>query len=224
MYFRKKLITILKLISALIIVFLIVFKLNLMRVESKIISHFSTPKIPLNDTTIVHFIHGSIAQEGCIYPRKRLGGLLGGHVEIELDGQVYGFRLNQLPVHIFVNNNDFNSKYEVNTKEKWLKRTEYEKITAIYLPINAAQKDKLSSLLKAYLIQSPYDYAFFGKRCASSTADILSQSDIICPLSNTDILTAFLSPRPLRNTLLNLAENKHLLVKKKQGVDCRIWE
>jgi hypothetical protein len=28
----------------------------------------------------------------------------------------------------------------------------------------------------------------------------------------------------LRNILLNLAENKDLLVKNKAGVDCRIWE
>jgi hypothetical protein len=224
MNFKKKLMTILKVISALIIAFLIVFKGVLMNVENKIIDNYSTQKNALNDTAIIHFIHGSIAKEGCIYPRKRLGGLLGGHVEIELNGQVYGFRLNKLPVHIFVDNAEFNSKYEVNTTEKWLKRTEYEKITSVYLPINEEQNRKLNAILNAYLLKSPYDYAFFGKRCASSTAEILSQSGIFQPLSNTEIMVAFLSPRPLRHTLLNLAENKHLLVKNKAGVDCRIWE
>jgi hypothetical protein len=202
MNFKKKLITFLKVIGALIIAFLIVFKCLLMRIENKIINNYSKAINVQKDTAIIHFIHGSIAREGCIYPRKRLGGLLGGHVEIELNGQVYGFRLKTLPVHIFVNNDDFNSKFEVNTTEAWLKRTEYEKITSIYFPINEAQKSKLNTIMSTYLIKSPYDYAFFGKRCASSTAEILSQSGIISPLSNIEIMTAFISPRPLRNTLL----------------------
>jgi hypothetical protein len=127
-------------------------------------------------------------------------------------------------VHIFIDNADFNSKYEVNSKEAWLKRTEYEKITSIYLPINSAQKDKLQAILDAYLLKVPYDYAFFGKRCAASTAEVLAQAGIFCPLSDFENAVAFLSPRPLRHTLLNLAENKGFQVVNKKGVDCRYWE
>jgi hypothetical protein len=222
--FKRIFIKIIKVFFTILTAILIVFKCHLMHVENKIISHYSTEINAIKDTVIIHFIHGSVAKEGCIYPRKRLGGLLGGHVEIELNQQVYGFRLAKLPVHIFVDNTDFNSKYEVNTKENWLKRTEYEKVTSIYLPITAEQKNKLNAILNAYLMQTPYDYAFFGKRCATSTAEILAQSGIICPLSNAEIMAAFISPKPLRNTLINLAENKHFLIKKKAGVDCRIWE
>jgi hypothetical protein len=224
MPFKKYLFLFLKSILIILIAFLIVFKSVSIYVDNKIIKHYSTNSTSLKDTAIIHFIHGSIPMKDCIYSRKRLGGLLGGHVEIEVNGRVFGFRLRQLPVHIFVDNGDFNSKYEVNSKEVWLKRTEYEKITSIYLPINAAQKDKLQGILDAYLFKSPYDYAFFGKRCAASTAEILSQADIICPLSDFENMVAFLSPRPLRNTLLNLGENKGFLIVKKRGVDCRIWE
>lgn len=178
----------------------------------------------LKDTAVIHFIHGSIPMENCIYPRKRLGGLLGGHVEIELEGRVYGFRLDKLPVHIFVDKGHFNSKYEVNTKAAWLKRTEYEKMTSVCLPISKAQKDTLQTLLTAYLAKSPYDYAFFGTRCATSTAEILSKSGIIYPLSNVENYIAFLSPYPLRQTFLQLAQEKHFLVVHKKGVDCRYWE
>jgi hypothetical protein len=224
MTLKKILFRFLKSISILFIALFIVFKCISIHVENKIIDNYTTPLNTLNDTAIIHFIHGSIPMKDCIYSRKRMGGLLGGHVEIELDGHVYGFRLSKLPVHIFVQNDNFNSKFERFTKEVWLKRTEYEKITSINLPINKGQKTHLQGILNAYLLKSPYDYAFFGKRCASSTAEILSRSDIIIPLSDTENSIAFLSPRPLRTTLLALAEKKKLLVVEKKGVDCRYWE
>ena len=140
--FKRRLITFFKVLGILIFIFYAVFKSTLLYVEHKIIRDYSTDLAALKDTAIIHFIHGSIPMENCIYPRKRLGGLLGGHVEIEVEGRVYGFRLEKLPVHIFVDNSDFNSKYDVNTKEGWLKRTEYEKVTSVYLPISQKQKDK----------------------------------------------------------------------------------
>ncbi len=224
MKFKKYFFNFFKVFSLIIFIFYCLFKAVLLSVENKINEHFSTENNVKNETAIIHFIHGSIPLENCIYPRKRLGGLLGGHVEVELDGQIYGFRLSKLPVHIFPNNADFNAKYEVNTKEAWLKRTEYEKITSIHLPITHVQKNKLEQILKIHLIHVPYDYAFFGKRCASSTAEILSNSDIFSPLSNAEIMIAFLAPNPLRNTLINVANKQHFLINKKQGVDCRIWE
>jgi hypothetical protein len=176
------------------------------------------------DTTVIHFIHGSIAQDDCIYPRPRLGGLLGGHVEIELDGKVYGFRHYKRPVHIFPQDNNRNSTYDIYTKQAWVKRTEYEKMTAVCLPISVEQKRHLQAILDSYLAKTPYDYAFFGKRCASSTSDLLVQSGIICPLSNVEIMVAFLSPHPLRYTLLRLAEEKNYGIERQKGVDCRFWE
>ena len=222
--FKRRLITFFKVLGILILIFYAVFKSTLLYVEHKIIRHYSTDSKALKDTAIIHFIHGSIPMENCIYPRKRLGGLLGGHVEIEVEGRVYGFRLEKLPVHIFVDNSDFNSKYDVNTKEGWLKRTEYEKVTSVYLPISQKQKDKLQAILTAYLAKSPYDYAFFGTRCATATAEVLSKSGIIYRLSNVENSIAFLSPRPLRQTFLQLAREKHFLVIHKKGVDCRYWE
>lgn len=221
---KQVLIRFVKVFGVSVLVFYVVFKSTLLYVEHKIIRHYSTDSKALKDTVIIHFIHGSIPMKNCIYPRKRLGGLLGGHVEIQVEGRIYGFRLAKLPVHIFVDNNNFNSKYEVNTKEAWLKRTVYEKITSVYLPISEGQKDKLQAILTAYLANSPYDYAFFGTRCATSTAEILSKSGIIYPLSNIENSIAFLSPHPLRQTLLQLAKEKHFLVIYKKGVDCRYWE
>jgi hypothetical protein len=63
-----------------------------------------------------------------------------------------------------------------------------------------------------------------GTRCATSTAEVLSKSGILYPLSNIENYIAFLSPHPLRQTLLQLAKGKHFLVVRKKGVDCRYWE
>jgi hypothetical protein len=211
-----------RIIASSILVFLLIFSVIFKNVQSKMSA--AAPVKNATDTAIIHFIHGSIAQENCIYPRPRLGGLLGGHVEIELDGKVYGFRHSKRPVHIFPQDNNRNSTYDIYTKQAWLKRTEYEKMTAIKLPISVEQKRHLQAILTDYLAKTPYDYAFFGKRCASSTADLLVQSGIICPLSTIEIMVAFLSPHPLRYAFLRLAEEKKYGIERQKGVDCRFWE
>jgi hypothetical protein len=191
-------------------------------VQRKIIAH--EPDSVATDSAVIHFIHGSIVQSDCIYARPRLGGLLGGHVEIELSGNVYGFRQKTFPIHIFSKENTPNSIFEIWTKNAWNKRTQYEKMTAVVLPINPEQKRVLQIILDNYLQKTPYDYAFFGKRCTSSTAEILTQAGILPPLSNFDIMTAYLSPHPLRYTLVRLAEAKNYRILFQKGVDCRFWE
>jgi hypothetical protein len=47
------------------------------------------------------------------------------------------------------------------------------------IPITAAQHKSLDSLANLYTIQTPYDYAFLGMRCASSSYDILQTVGIL---------------------------------------------
>jgi hypothetical protein len=47
------------------------------------------------------------------------------------------------------------------------------------IPITAAQKHILDSLATAYTRSTPYDYAFLGMRCASSTYDVLRIAGIV---------------------------------------------
>ncbi|HET6253356.1 MAG TPA: hypothetical protein VFE32_04755 [Puia sp.] len=47
------------------------------------------------------------------------------------------------------------------------------------IPITAAQRHTLDSLVKSYTTQTPYDYAFFGMRCASSSYDVLQTAGIL---------------------------------------------
>jgi hypothetical protein len=47
------------------------------------------------------------------------------------------------------------------------------------IPVTAAQRQILDSLVKKYTTQTPYDYAFFGMRCASSSYDVLQTAGIL---------------------------------------------
>jgi len=47
------------------------------------------------------------------------------------------------------------------------------------IPITAAQRRALDSLVNRYCSQTPYDYAFFGMRCASSSYDVLQSAGIL---------------------------------------------
>ncbi len=47
------------------------------------------------------------------------------------------------------------------------------------IPITPAQRLLLDSLVDRYTDQTPYDYAFFGMRCASSTYDVLQTAGIL---------------------------------------------
>jgi hypothetical protein len=47
------------------------------------------------------------------------------------------------------------------------------------IPITAAQKILLDSLVHRYTDQTPYDYAFLGMRCASSSYDVLQTAGIL---------------------------------------------
>jgi hypothetical protein len=47
------------------------------------------------------------------------------------------------------------------------------------IPITASQRRLLDSLVNRYTDETPYDYAFFGMRCASSTYDVLQTAGIL---------------------------------------------
>jgi len=176
-----------------------------------------------SDSIIIHFIHGSIPYRNCSYTKKRLGGYLGGHIEIEVNNKVYGFLYNSIPIS-YVPNTTFNSKFESRSKDKWKIITKDDKVTSVFIPVTKFKKNKLEDLLHTYLTSEPYDYAFFGQRCASSTAEILSDCGIINKFSNIESIIAFFYPRDLRFTMLQFANKNELRVTYKKGIICHKWE
>jgi hypothetical protein len=176
-----------------------------------------------NNIIVVHFIHGSIPKEDCSYQKKRLGGYLGGHIEIEVNNFVYGFLYDTLPMN-YIPKSTFNSKFEKRGFEVWNELIANDKITSIEIPTDKKQTKELEILLNKYWNKAPYDYSFLGQRCASSTAKILSDIGIINKFSNQESIIAFYYPKLLRRTMIKYAEKNNYKIKNKSGIDCHNWE
>jgi hypothetical protein len=119
----------------------------------------------------IHFLHGSKPKkEFKNTEHKVFGGIHGGHVTIELDNEEYGFNPTKKPVHIFSNKMIQSSyvKTPVRNREEGI-----EKTTSFVILISLNQYFLLRECLENYLDNAPYDYAFFGMRCAASTREIL---------------------------------------------------
>lgn len=192
-------------------------------VKADLINHSIPPKGETIDSIVVHFIHGSIPEVGCEYDKKRLGGYLGGHIEIEVNKKVFGFLYDSIPIN-YISQNDYNSNFEVREKDDWVSFTKHDKITSIFLPVTIEQRKQLFTLLNQYLKKEPYDYAFLGQRCTSSTAEILSDTGIINKFSNLESIISFFYPRTLRFTMIQFAEKNKLTINFKEGIECHKWE
>lgn len=192
-------------------------------VKGDLINYSLPQKNEIVDSAIVHFIHGSIPEKGCRYNKKRLGGYLGGHIEVEIKNKVFGFIYDSIPINQ-ISKDSFNSKFEVREKKEWELFTKNDKITSIYIPVSKQQKEKLYGLLEQYVKIEPYDYAFLGQRCTSSTAEILSDVGVLNKFSNLESIIAFFYPRTFRYTLLQFAKKNDLKVEISKGIDCHKWE
>jgi len=176
------------------------------------------------DSLKIHFIHGSTPMKNCKdYPEARLGRKLGGHVEIQVEKDVFGFNYSDKKIHYF-NSNNFNSTYESRIEKDWKIDRKHDKITTIPFPITKDQKKLLLEKMNNYHCQPPYDYAFFGQRCTSSAAEILSDCKIFGKYSNFESVCAFFYPRELRFLMLKLAKKNNIEPVLKGGISCHKWE
>lgn len=192
-------------------------------IKSKILKSEISKKEYIVDTLRIHFVHGSIKNDDCIYKKERLGGYLGGHVEIEIDDCVYGFINDSLPIN-FVPKKNYNSKFEKRTIDNWLEFTKYDKKSTFLIPIDRNQKISLRKILNNYEVACPKDYAFFGHRCTSLTAIILSNSNVFTKFSDFESIVTFFYPRNLRFLLKQYAEINNLEVIENEGISCQNWE
>ncbi len=175
----------------------------------------------------IHFIHGSYPKKNCFDQRKTVGGLLGGHIEIEIDGLVYGFEFgDRQNIHIFPRNapNSFNGRFTLKKKADWILETKYDKITTIRVPIDALKKTQLIEKLQSYKTSPPYDYAFFGMRCASSTYEDIATAGVLPKKARFQYVVNAFYPRQLRKKMVRWARTNMIMVEFKKGVDCRVWE
>ena len=172
----------------------------------------------------VHFLYGS-------KPKKEFkeiesnwfGGIHGGHVEIEINDSVIGF-VPQGSFHVFGNKTIHHSGFYKFSVKDWMRDKKKKKLTSIIIPVTHEQYQKILATHEKYRNETPYDYAFFGYRCAAATYDILSQAGLSKSLNRDKNVTKFFYPKLLRTHLAKIAKEKNYVIVAKDGRKTRKWE
>lgn len=181
------------------------------------------------DFIYVHFLYGSKPAKGYKdVERKWFGGVLGGHVGIEIDdNRILNF-MKSGKIHWISNNKNKRSRYTVHETEAFWGIFRYPtsqvKRTTIAIPITIDQKMQLDSIAENYLKQTPYDYAFFGMRCGAATYEILGKLGILPAYSIRKTCLKIFYPKKLRMRLLRKAADNQWSVTTRQGSSTRKWE
>jgi hypothetical protein len=177
----------------------------------------------------VHFLYGSKPKrEFRDSERKWFGGILGGHVGLESDGDRIVNFLKRGKVHWFASRKNKSSRFATHSMHSFYSMFRYPadsvKKAIVCIPVSLRQKQKLDSLMSAYIANTPYDYAFFGMRCGAATYDLLAQIGVLKPYGYRRTYMKIFYPRKLRKRLLRKAEEYRWQIIRSEGSMTRKWE
>lgn len=172
----------------------------------------------------VHFLYGSKPKKQFSNIEKKwFGGLHGGHVSIETGNEIIGFEPKG-KLHIFSSRRNKHSFFRREDLRAWAGDTATKKYVSIKIPITASQYQSIRQAHTEYLYSSPYDYAFFGMRCAAATYEILSKAGVVKGRSNFRNVITHFYPKLLRKKMLKLATKRGYLITSQPGRETRKWE
>jgi hypothetical protein len=186
-------------------------------------SFLFTTYINAQQTIAVHFLYGSKPAKGYKEEKKWFGGIKGGHVTIEADDSIIGFQPKG-NCHVFGKKENANGYFNAKQKTNWVKDTVSLKYATILIPLDEVRYAKLKTTLENYLQKSPYDYAFFGMRCAAATYDVLEDAGIVKKRSRMGKWVSCFYPQLLRRRMLKIADENNYAVVKTGGRKSRVWE
>jgi hypothetical protein len=180
------------------------------------------------ETTAIHFLHGSIPKKAYKdnEPTMR-GGLLGGHIYIQIKNKVYGFEpVHDKNFHIFPRSNPYkyNSMLKKEEHEKWMQFAKDQQFTSIEIKVSEPRYRYLKNIIKKYKNLPPFDYALLGMRCASFTHYLLTKAQVCHSAGVIDSIIRYPYPRKLRKNLTKKALKKGWNIIKTKGSERRIWE
>ncbi len=176
-----------------------------------------------NDTIKVFFLYGSKPAPGSRYAEAHVfGGIHGGHVSIEIDSVIIGF--NHVGIHLIPHKKHLKGTYKCEKLKDFVKDTIGCKYTTFDIPLKKEQYDKLNLILHHYISQTPYDYAFFGMRCAAATYDVLSQIGLFQVKSRSGNVLSNFYPKLLRKKMFILARENQFKIISQPGRKTRKWE
>lgn len=196
----------------------------LLTLKCLLISVLASAQMDMTHVIKVHFLYGSKPIKAYkSTERKYFGGLHGGHVTIQVDSTDYGFRRVEKRTHMFprkARNSVFVTK-EMNGKPRY---SADRKTATFLIPINQQQYESLNQIHQSYCDTTPYDYAFFGMRCASATQEILGKIGVLKKRNRFgNVATAFY-PKRLRKRVFKLAKENNYEILTTAGGPTRRWE
>jgi hypothetical protein len=173
----------------------------------------------------LHFVYGSKPGHAFKSVEKNyFGGIHGGHVYMEIDREIFSFGPDKGQWHIFGHKRRVVGCYRLDSNLVWCGDTGLLKMTSITIPVTGAQMQEFKNLKQRYLTVSPYDYAFFGMRCASAAYDVLSYTGICKKRSRAGTIAKNFYPKRLRVKLLKRAQKENWAVVRQAGRTSRRWE
>jgi len=172
----------------------------------------------------VHFLYGSKPLKKYKNTEaKYFGGIHGGHVSIEVDSTDYGF-VPEGKFHIFNHRRSCHSAFITRPTHNHDPYTDKDKVTTFIIPVTAEQHYELLLLVSDYCSKVPYDYAFFGMRCAAASQDVLGKIGVVKPRGRLSGIYSTFYPKKLRRRMFRLAKEKHYKVISREGRTTRRWE
>jgi hypothetical protein len=172
----------------------------------------------------VFFLYGSKpALEYKKIETREFGGIHGGHVSIGIDSfnvsfhHVNGF-------HVFSRRKKLKGMYEQIPITVFLRDTVGRKYAVITIPLDSIQYENLKKTISSYILKTPYDYAFFGMRCAAAAYEMLSTASVFRSRSRLETVCLNFYPRLLRKKLVCLAMKKKYAIHRQNGILTRTWE
>ena len=173
----------------------------------------------------VHFVYGSKPKRAYKNTEpKFFGGIHGGHVFLEVNQKIISFGTNNGKWHVFPHKSKSAGIYREDKSLAWRGDLGKKTMATIVIPITQEQLMRFKETEKKYFEKTPYDYAFFGMRCAAGAYDILCKSDVCKSMVRSRIVTKYFYPKKLRKHLLKRAEKEHWQVFKQEGRETRKWE
>lgn len=159
---------------------------------------------------------------------KWFGGVWGGHVSISWDSSRVLSFVHNGEFHWFERKNDPHSRYLGRELRRYRGVSEggqnQIKQATVFIPATLRQKQKLDSIADAYLRETPYDYAFFGMRCASATYEILAQVGLVKEFGYKKTWRKMFYPRKLRKYLFKQAKKENWRIERQAGSHKRKWD
>lgn len=175
-----------------------------------------------NSHITIRIYHGSQRKWKSRKDFKEVGGMMGGHVAIQVENFVYGFFYRDLKkLHIFPNNKNKNCEFQKQSLEEWAEIVKEKKETTIKIPVTSKEKQFLLDYYTANLASPSCDYSFFGERCASNCYHLLKQLGKIS--GGSYFLNAFW-PGQLIRKLKRESKKRGYQVNVKLGNSNRIWQ